>query len=93
MINMKVIANEEEKHVLISFDTKFYPYECIYKAIQDFSGSCFSNIKGNQESPIVILKPKSDEINLHNLGYEFYNYVLGIIKNEGKVQDIIKKFE
>lgn len=88
----KIVIKKEEKEVLINFDTKFYPFDCILRAAQDFSDSCWVSVDGSPESLQVMLRPKSDEIDLDTLGYEFYNYVLGIIKNEGKVQDIVRRF-
>lgn len=89
----KITVNKEEKEVLVNFDTKLYPSDCIFKAAQDFSDSCWTSVDGSQENLQVMLRPKSDEINLDTLGDEFYNYVLSIIKNEGKIQEIVRRFE
>lgn len=88
----KIDVKKEEKQVLIKFDTRFYPSDCIFKAIQDFSDSCWTSVDSSSDNVVVTLSPKSEEINLDTLGYEFYNYVLGIIKNEGKIQEIEKGF-
>lgn len=88
----KITVNTEEKQVLVNFDTKLYPSDCVFKAAQDFSDSCWTSVDGTQENLQVMLRPKSDEIDLDTLGYEFYNYVLGIIKNEGKIQEVVRRF-
>lgn len=89
----KITVKKEEKQVLINFDTKLYPSDCIFKAAQDFSDSCWTSVDGSPENLQVMLRPKSEEIDLDTLGYEFYNYVLSIIKNEGKVQEIARRFK
>lgn len=89
---MKNFIRKEEKQILINFDTKLYPTECIVKAAQDFSESCWTGMGGNPNKLQIVLMPKSKEVNLDTLGYEFYNYVLGIIKNERKVKDIERRF-
>lgn len=88
----KVSLMKEEKKVMVYFDTKFYPSECVFKAARDFSESCWTSVDGNSENLQVMLKPKSEGTDLNNLGYDFYNYVLSIIKNDGKVQEIAKRF-
>lgn len=88
----KINVNNEEKQVLVNFDTRFYPSDCVLKAVQDFSDSCWTSTDSSSGNLQVMLRPKSEEINLDTLGYEFYNYVLGIIKNEGNIQEIEKGF-
>ena len=88
----KIIVNKEDKQVLVNFDMKFYPSGCILKATQDFSDSCWISVDYKDDNSQVVLRPKSEEISLCTLGYEFYNYVLSIIKNEGKIQEIVKNF-
>lgn len=88
----KIVIKKEEKQVLINFDTKLYPSDCIFKAAQDFSDSCWISVDGTPENLQVMLRPKSEDDELDTLGDEFYNYVLSIIKNEGKVQEIVRRF-
>jgi hypothetical protein len=88
----KIIIDRAEKQVLINFDTRFYPNDCILKAMKDFSVSCWTSSNNNSDNVSVTLKPKSEEISLDTLGYEFYNYVLSVIKNDGKIQEIEKGF-
>ncbi|MFH0832593.1 MAG: hypothetical protein V1900_02665 [Candidatus Aenigmatarchaeota archaeon] len=90
-MNDKITINKEDGSVTVIFDTRFYPSDCVFKASQDFSDVCFTSVDG-QDIMQVLLKPKTEEIDLYILGHEFYNYVLGIIKNDGKVPEIVKGF-
>ena len=72
----------KDNSVQITLNLEFYPKDKILKATQDFSDSCWTQIEGDAEkSLLVTLTPKSDKIDLSTLGYEFCNYLLGIIKN------------
>lgn len=72
----KVKVNKKKNEVTISFNENFYDEESINKAAEDFKKVC--QIKRNKD--FIILKQKK-KININTLGYEFYNYVLGLIKN------------
>jgi len=72
----KISINKEKNEVLIKFNTKIYCQECIDDATQDFNEIC--NIEKNKNW--LLLKPKK-EIDAEKIGYEFYNYVLGLMKN------------
>lgn len=89
----RVIVKKEENEVVLNFDTKLYPHECIVRAGQYFTESCWVSLDGSPEELQIKLKPKSGELDLNVIGYEFYNHVLGIMKNEGRVHDIEKNFE
>jgi len=87
----KVIILKNKKEVLVKFNTMFYPSECVSNGAKDFYDSCWiSTDNDSNNNLLVTLIPKSKEVNLDTLGYEFYNYVLSIIKNDRKVQDIKK---
>ena len=73
MEKIKISKNE----VLVSFNKKFYNEESINQAVLDFKDICDAEEKNQGLS----LKPKQNkDINL--LGYEFYNHVLGLMKNQ-----------
>jgi tryptophanase len=72
----KVEINKEKNEVVIRFNQKFYTQPHIDQAIEDFKEVCDARKEGND----LILKPKQKE-DLDRLGYEFYNYVLGLMKN------------
>jgi hypothetical protein len=73
----KVKINKAKNEVLIKFNEKFYKKEFIDQAIVDFKEVC--DIKKRENG--LLLKPK-EEVNIDELGYEFYNYVLGLMKNQ-----------
>lgn len=72
----KVEVNQKQNQVKLFFNKKFYDKKFIDIALNDYSKVC--NIK--QEGDAIILEPK-EEIDLTILGCEFYNYVLGLMKN------------
>jgi len=63
--------------VIVDFNEQFYKKEFIKQAITDFKEIC--EIEKTEEG--LLLKPKK-ELNIDILGYEFYNYVLGLMKNQ-----------
>ena len=86
----RITVKNDEKEVILDFDTRFYPLNFIVSASKDFSECCWIFVDGSNAQNIKIgLKPKSDDIELQNLGYEFYNYVLGLIKSSGNVKEIL----
>lgn len=66
----------EEDRVKLSFNNDFYPQEFIDQATEDFSEEC----KVEHEGEWLVLIPKTEKPK--TVGYEFYNYVLGLIKNQ-----------
>lgn len=72
----RVIINKDGNVVFLTFNNFFYPQELINRSIDDFSKVCESRFEGGK----LILKPKDKEVDLQTLGYEFYNYLLGLIK-------------
>jgi len=78
----KIIVDARSRSTLVHFNTRFYSLESIMKAAQSYSESCWVLVDGDRESIIqVCLTPKSQNLPLDNIGYEFYNFVLGVIKN------------
>lgn len=67
----------EENGVILTFNKNFYPEEFVRQAISDFNEVCEASYKDEK----LTLKPKTNEIDVQNLGYEFYNYLLGLIKS------------
>ena len=81
MKKMEIDRNNKEVKLLIN--TEFYDSDSVLKASHAFSKSCWVYLDGNVNEKLrVSLKPKFKEINLDELGYEFYNYVLGLMQNE-----------
>ncbi|MBL7056012.1 hypothetical protein ISS07_03825 [Candidatus Woesearchaeota archaeon] len=73
----KIKIQQEKNEVLVSFNEKFYKEDAINQAIADFKQAC--DIKKNENG--LLMKPKGN-IDIDTLGYEFYNYVLGLMKNK-----------
>lgn len=73
----KIKIDKAKNEVLVSFNKKFYKQEFINQAVLDFKRICnIEKVKGK-----IILKPK-EQIDINVLGYEFYNYVLDLMKNK-----------
>lgn len=67
----------EKDSVILAFNEKFYPRRFIEQAMQDYKEVCsFSESKKG-----LVLVPREKK-HLPIIGYEFYNYVLGLIKNQ-----------
>lgn len=73
----KVIVDKKKRIVKLSFNHQFYKEDLIDQAITAFSE--ILNIK--KKDGFIYLEPKNKEVELDNIGYEFYNYVLALIKN------------
>ncbi len=79
----KVRINKKRDETVVFLDTTFYPSEDIMEATRAFSESCWVTAEGDAKSIMQVnLKPRSKHIELDKIGYEFYNYVLGVIKNK-----------
>ena len=72
----RIKVNREKNEVVLSFNEKFYDKKFIDKAAEEFKEVC--DVK--KENNLIFLKPK-EKIDINTLGYEFYNYVLDLIKN------------
>jgi len=69
--------------VRLMLDSRFYDSNAVLMAAKAFTESCWVYLDGDQDDKIFIsLKPKSREVALEEVGYEFFNYVLGLMKNE-----------
>ncbi|MBS3131629.1 HxsD-like protein [Candidatus Woesearchaeota archaeon] len=72
----KIKVDRQGNRVSVRFNPFFYDGKYIVRAIEDYSSACDISA----EDGVIILKPK-ENISLDILGYEFYNYVLGLMKN------------
>ncbi len=79
----ELIADTGRGEVRLSFSSAFYGRGAIEQAGKDFSGACEVSIGDEADGQIrVLLKPRAEgEIELETLGYEFCNYVLGLIQD------------
>ena len=73
----KIKINKKKNEVLVGFNKQFYDEEFIKQAIADFKDVCSIEEKKGE----LLLKPKQSK-DLDLLGYEFYNHVLGLMKNQ-----------
>lgn len=71
----RIKVDREKNEVILSFNDKFYDKRFVDKAIEEFKQVC--DIK--RDNCLIVLRPK-EKIDLNTLGFEFYNYVLGLIK-------------
>lgn len=72
----QIKINHDGNEVRIRLNEKFYPKDIVDIAIKDYIDICDVFF----DEDYIILKPRK-EINLDKLGYEFFNYVLGLVKN------------
>lgn len=82
MTMKRINIDNKKNEINISLNTKFYNYNSIMIASNDFIENCWIYIdKKNEDHIMINLKPKSKNINFEELGLEFYNYVLGLMQN------------
>ena len=74
----RVSVDKERNAAVLTFNEDLYPQELINKSISDFKEVC--DVKFEDKN--LVLKPKTKDVNIENLGYEFYNYLLGLIKSQ-----------
>lgn len=72
----RVEINKKKDEVILTFNEAFYDKKFINQTIEVFKEVC----DASEDKEYIFLKPKKG-ISIENLGYEFYNYVLGLIKN------------
>lgn len=78
MNNIKI--DKKGKKVEIVLNKNFYCLDVVKEGIADFKEVCNSSIS-DEEGIKISLKPK-EKVNIDTLGYEFSNYVLGLMKNK-----------
>ena len=79
------MISEKNGEVTVILDTRFYPAKFILKASEDFTDNFWVFVDGNvKDKMIVKIKPKNnnDKNNLKNIGYDFCNYIIGVIKEK-----------
>ena len=80
MANISIDRKNSEVKLIL--DTKFYGYQSILAASRDFTKECWVYMDGDSSDKILVtLKPKNSKIDVNTLGFEFSNYVLGLMQN------------
>ena len=72
----RVEVDKKNNITILTFNKRFYPEELVKRAILDFKDACDASFQNGK----LILKPKGGEIGADALGYEFYNYLLALLK-------------
>ncbi len=74
MLRKTVIVNKDAQEVKVTLNPLVYPQAAISSAIDAFEP--FGATKSGDE---ILLKPRGKDIDLESLGYEFCDYVLGLV--------------
>jgi len=75
-MKMTIKTNKQRNEVKINLNNALYPAEAINMAAEAFK--VVGEVKAGGT---VTIKPKDNKTNLKELGYEFCDYVLGLIGN------------
>ncbi len=75
-----ILFDKEKGVVDINLNALFYNQEAIKESLREFRGLCNGKISSKAGVISVRLMPK-EKATLNVLGYEFCNYVLGLMKN------------
>ena len=67
--------------VTLKLNSGVYLKKAVLLASEAFGENCWVNLDMSDSSFLVQLTPKEPGIELEPLGYEFFNYVLGIMQN------------
>ena len=70
----------EENKIKIKLNKQFYDLNAVKESLKDFNKVCNGTI-ANKKGIEIVLKPKDKKLT-NILGYEFCNYVLGLMKNK-----------
>lgn len=74
--------DKKNNTVKLIVDTRFYGYGAVLNAAKAYTESCWVYVDGDIEDKLLVtLKPKTNEIKLETLGYEFYNFMLGLMQD------------
>ncbi|MBL7056498.1 hypothetical protein ISS07_06295 [Candidatus Woesearchaeota archaeon] len=79
-----VEIDEGNNEVILNMNPEFYDYEAIMITSKEFSENFWVFVDKIQDNIQVNIKPKPefvDDVDLKELGYEFYNFTLGLMQN------------
>jgi len=80
---MNININTKSRRVDIRLNKNFYSINAVRKASNDFKNVCDCSIL-NKKDILISLRIKNHN-DVNKIGYEFCNYVLGLMKNEALV--------
>jgi hypothetical protein len=76
-----VTIDKKNNTALVTLNTKLYKIDNILSVAQTFTEACQVDVGGVVEGEVQVkLKPKSKNISIKTIGYEFLNYVLAEMK-------------
>lgn len=75
---------KKENTIIVRLNKKFYDINSIEESVNEFSTVCKGCIKNETDDIAVELTPKEGGV-ADILGYEFSNFVLGLMKNKSIV--------
>lgn len=70
----------KKSEIKIKLNEQFYDIKAVKESLKDFNQVCSGKI-ANKKDIEIILKPKDKSLT-NVLGYEFCNYILGLMKNK-----------
>ncbi len=74
--------DKKNKIVKMIVDTRFYGHGAVLSAAKEYTDVCWMFVDGDPDDKLLVtIKPKTDDIELETVGYEFYNYVLGLMQD------------
>ena len=69
----------KSREIVINLNKKFYDLGTIKESLDDFRAVCSGKVKNTKRGFRIVLKANTQS---PNLGHEFSNYVLGLMKNK-----------
>jgi adenosine/AMP kinase len=81
MKNIKI--DKQKNKIEILLNKEFYSVDVVKQTIKDFSEVCDCNLDTKNNIKIVLSLKNNKDIEI--MGYEFCNYVIGLMKNEAIV--------
>ncbi len=76
-----IAVDEKNKEVKIMINTILYPKEIILKTAEKFEDLCWVELSGDPEGCMFLsLKPKTEDIDYNDIGFEFMNHLLAELK-------------
>jgi hypothetical protein len=81
------VTRSDKDRIVLDFHTGIYTRASVMQALRDFQGVCMIDSKEDGDRMLVTLtrEAKDEPADLENVGYELYNYVLGLMKNRAEV--------